>query len=229
LRNWIKAVVEPDEGFRSFLLAIGGYRTSHDGSSEEKDYFWLNHQRLETFPSLQDGIQRCRRLGAGAGEAREKLLFADAEKAFRNQAEYRRGKRVMTRMFPELLELQFVEPRMINGLQDQSAIILARVDDRGEPASDGQAELEQRISSYLDENHFLVTPLHFVTSQSDPPRRAFLFPSNLKQAMQLAREFGQPYVFMLYRDGRLLVSGTSEGTLVLGNFKDRVQGTSIGI
>lgn len=230
LRSWIKAVVEPDEGFRNFLLAIGGYRISHDGSGKEKEDFWLNHNRLETFPSLQDGIQRCRRLGAATEDAREKMLFKDAEAAFRDQGEYRRGKLVMTRKFPELLELRFVDPRMVNGLQEQSAIILARLDGQGEPGDGDQAELERRIASYLDENHFLTTPLQFVTSQAHQPRGAFLFSSNMAQAQLIAGEFGQPYVLMLFRDGRLLARGTNgEGTLVLASFKEHVSGRAIGI
>jgi hypothetical protein len=224
LRNWINTVVHSDEGFRDYLFAIGGYRTSHDGSGEEKEYFWLNHHRLETFASLQDGIQRCQRLGAAAADAREKMLFQDAEAAFRAQALYSKGRRKMVRKFPDLLNLRLVSASGEVGTP--TAIFLDQVP---APSPGELPSLESKIEAYFQHRGPHMVRANLTLDGGQSTISTVTLNTQPKTAEEIGKALGLPYVLMIFDDGRVIAIGLGgEGHLQLGLVEDLLIRTSRG-
>lgn len=223
LRRWIRNIIQTDEGFSSYLRALGGFKTSHDGSRDEEEYFWINHNRLAYFPSLQDGIRRCRTLREAATDPRHVLLYDSAEAAFTDQAELRRGKRTIIRKFPDQLKLRLHNPKFVNGMNEKMALISVR-NPNGSPLTDAENEkLEERFAKHLNVSGRLTTQIPVGPEISTSLIPGFFISIDEPSAAELAREWGQASFFMVFNQQEaFLVGSNGEGRLHLGNYRSLI-------
>lgn len=217
LREWVRKETETDLGFKEYISAMGNFRTSHDGHGNESEDFWIHYSRLSTFPSLKKGRKLCRRLAEAATTKEDRLLFSCSEDAFKEQADFRRGKRVLFRKFPELPQLRLLDPNFINGLHENSAMLF----DRSSISGPTVHSLEEKISQCFGDFPPPLTPLVFTTEGGTTNAPALLFGSELKDVIELARECDHAYVLNLFHDGQILAIGLNgEGRIFLGTLKE---------
>ncbi len=223
LRSWIKDIIQTDEGFSSYIRALGGFKTSHDGSGDEEEYFWINHNRLAHFPSLQEGIQRCRTLRAAATDPRHVLLYDSAEVAFNDQAELRRGKRTIGRKFPDQLKLRLHNPKFVNGMNEKMALISVRNPHGKHLTDEENEEIESRFANLLRVNGRLTTQTQVGPEDGSDLIPGFFIAIDEPSAALLAREWGQASFFMVFNQkDTFLIGCNGEGRLPLGNYRKLV-------
>jgi hypothetical protein len=228
LRSWIRNIIQTDDGFSSYLRALGGFKTSHDGTGDEEEYFWINHNRLAHFPSLKDGIKRCQDLRAKATAPQDILLYEWSEAAFRDQAELRRGLRIIPRRFPKQLQLRLHNPKFVNGINERMALITVTNPQGKYLSQDENEKIERRFADFLDKDHRLATKISVGPADGSELITGFLIPIDEEHASQLAREWGQASFFMVFnQNDTFLVGCNGEGRLPLGNYRKLViEGTN---
>lgn len=221
LREWIRNQTKSSRGFKDYLMALGGFRTSHDGTGSTTDYFWINHNRLETFPSLNDGIKRCRELSAEATDDRDQMLFSEAAETFKLQAEFRRGQRVMRRQFPELPHLRFVNPEFSIG--ESTAVLLDRHQLAGLAAPPPQPSLKDRFETLFEIRCHYVTSIDLTSDGGHSTESGIMFSCDTKTAFEYASELGHEYILMIRTDRNVHAIGLNgEGRIRLGLLKNLV-------
>lgn len=198
LKSWIRKVSETDIGLKTYLGALGGYRVSHDGSGEKKEYFWLNHHRLSVFPDLRDGSRRCSRLLAASDDAREVLLWESALTAFKDQSEYRRGFRFLKKYHPGFLKARFHPVAPGHFTHEKMAVITAE-NPRGKiQTPEENQRLTQLLADRLKSRSIPATPLAVGAADGSHLEQSFLIPINLETAVEIGKEHDQVAVFMIY-------------------------------
>lgn len=223
LKNWIRSVTTSDGSFRKYLESIGEFRTYDDEKDgKTKEYFWLYIKRLEPFPSLEDGIRRCRRLGATSADEREKLLYRDSEDAFRKAADYRRGKRILPRKFPGFIAARIHQPGVANYGLKEMAIITA-CNPNGEEISEAEnTERTDQLRAHLEERDLAREEFPVGAPDGSHLEQSFLVNTDLPGAIVLGREWGQAAVFVIFGGKRVeLVGCGGEGRLNLGPLSER--------
>ncbi|QTN31229.1 hypothetical protein HZ994_02415 [Akkermansiaceae bacterium] len=220
LQDWIREQTESDIGLRDYLLALGGYRKAHGNDRDEYEYFWINHHRLEAFPSLASGEKRCRQL-VGSASSKDRMLYESAAEAFHDQAEYRRGSRTLLRKFPELRQLRFRSVQYEVGTP--TAFFLDRTLDQGMPALADHPSLETRIEDHFKHLGPYMVPATLTCDGGQSELSAVALSANPDLAEEVGRALDLPYVLMIFDDGRVLVIGLNgEGRLALGLAKDLI-------
>jgi hypothetical protein len=218
LRNWIRHQTESDIGLRDFLLGLGSYRTGHDDDHEEHEYFWINHQRLASFPSLSNGEKRCLEL-AKLASPREQKLYEDAAKAFRDQADYRRGSRTLLLKFPELRQLRFRSIQYEVGTP--AAFFFDRSGNHETPTIETYQSLKARIEAYFENLGPYTIHAALTCDAGQTELSAMVLSLQPEEAQKVGRALGLAYILMLFEDGRVLAIGLAgEGRLQLGLAKD---------
>lgn len=198
LQSWIRKVTATDSGLKDYLRALGGYKVSHDGSGEEKEYYWLNHHRLSVFPDIREGNRRCGHLLASCEDPREKLLWESALTSFKDQSEYRKGFQFLKKHHPDFLKARFHPVSPGHFTHDIMAVITAENPGGEIQTPEENQRRTQALADDLQTRGISAAPFSVGAADGSHLEQSFLIPANLDAAVEIGRKFDQVAVFMIY-------------------------------
>lgn len=229
LKNWIKTHTETDEQFIRFVASLGEFRdATHEGESGPRKSFFLRHERLASFPSLQTGIKRCKALLNDETISEDnRMILERSQMAFQTAATYRKGNKVLPKKLPEWVSPRFTIHGKLN-LTSHYLFIIPCFDPSQTLISEEEREKrKEALKSKLQENHSFFGSLLIKFPSCEGKIVSYVVQAEENGIKTIANDLALDAYFILRNERQIiLASAGKQGRMVLGNLSDLTDATN---
>lgn len=219
LVSWIKRVTATESGLKDYLFSLGGFRETTEGNNT-KLYFWINPDRLATFPDIKMGTRRCNQLHSSSQNLEESLMLESAVLAFKAQSEYRKGYLFFKKMHPDFLKARFHEIKPKHVSHYTMSIITAENPGGEIQSPEENKRLTERMANDLNSMGMSPIKLAVGAANGSHLEQSFLIATNLETAVEIGKKYNQIAIFMIYdMDRVVIVSCDGQAKHVLGTLR----------